>query len=186
MKFLLAVDFQNDFVTGVLGTKEAQKAEDPFMDLVLKGDYDQVVLTKDTHHADTYPNTKEGKLLPLHVEYGTEGHDFVRESEIVDKWGDKLTVLTKGTFGLSLLPDIIGDLIQNQELKTKTKIAQEDLVFEFAGVCTDICVVSNVVLLQATFPNARYIIHQDACAGITPESHEAALVVLNSLQAEIV
>lgn len=186
MKFLLAVDFQNDFVTGVLGTKEAQAAETPFFDLVLNGDYDQVILTKDTHRADTYPNTKEGKLLPLHVEYGTEGHDFVREQEIVDKWGDKLTVLTKGTFGLSLLPEIVGDMIQNEEFKTKQDIPQEDLVFEFAGVCTDICVISNVVLLQATFPNARYIIHKDACAGITPESHEAALTVLKSLQAEIV
>ncbi len=166
---LIVVDMQNDFIDGTLGTPEAQTIVPSVVSLV-KSHKGRVIFTKDTHSPD-YLSTNEGKNLPVeHCIKGTHGW------EICDSLKEYATeVIEKPTFGSLDLAE------QLKEENKKNPIGKITLV----GLCTDICVISNTLLLKATFPEAEISVVSNACAGVTPESHENALNAMKMCQITI-
>ena len=174
-KFLVVVDMQKDFIDGALGTKEAQaivKAAAERITSCRKAGY-TVIATLDTHGAD-YPETAEGKKLPVpHCVRGTEG--WMLDERIAEALGDG-RLLEKPTFASLRLPDEIRQSVR----------PGEEIVIELLGLCTDICVVSNALLLKANFPEARISVNAGCCAGVTPERHLAALETMRSCQIDMI
>ena len=174
-KVLIVVDMQNDFIDGSLGTKEAVETVDNVVAEINK-DYDLVICTRDTHHED-YLNTSEGRHLPVvHCQENTDGWMIRKEvAEAVDKKDNKL-IINKGTFGSPELVDIMKKYADENPLESITLI----------GLCTDICVVNNALLLKPSFPEVEMRVIADCCAGVTPESHDAALTTMKMCQIEII
>ncbi len=163
-ELLVVVDMQEDFVTGPLGSKEAAAAVPAVRSLVEGAE--TVVYTKDTHE-ENYLSTQEGKNLPVpHCLRGTKGWEILPS---LYKKGSP--VFEKGTFGSLALA----------EYAKKEGFSRITL----CGVCTDICVVSNALLLKAYLPEAEICVVKSACAGVTPEAHEAALKTMQSCQITI-
>lgn len=159
------VDMQNDFIDGSLGTPDAvavvENVRNKINEYTSNGN--EVIFTRDTHGAD-YLNTPEGKMLPVeHCIKGTHGWQ-IRDGLVTD--GAK--IIDKPTFGYS-----------GWGAMNFTEI-------EIVGLCTDICVVSNALILKALFPNARIIVDTSCCAGSTPEGHKSAVAVMKSCQINIV
>lgn len=169
-KILLVIDVQNDFVDGALGTKEAQAMLPTLLDKVRSFDGD-IIYTKDTH-PENYLETQEGKNLPVpHCIKGTKGWELVPAlAELQQKSGSK--VYEKPTFGSVMLA---------HELHQRY-VAGEIASIELVGLCTDICVISNALLLKAAMPELPITIDPACCAGVTPEKHAAALEVMKSCQ----
>ena len=172
-QFLIVVDMQTDFVDGALGTPEAV-AILPAVDARIRECRKAgaiIIATLDTHGED-YLQSAEGQKLPVvHCVRNTEGwqlHPAVREALAGCR------ILEKPTFGSIRLPEIIRELA-----------AGEDFSIELIGLCTDICVVSNALLLKAYFPEAPVSVRAACCAGVTPEKHEAALETMRSCQIDI-
>lgn len=160
-KLLVVVDMQRDFVTGALGTEEA-KAIVPRV-RALAAAADEVVYTADTH-GENYLQTREGKYLPVkHCIKGTPGWEILPE---VYRAGAK--IFEKPAFG-------------SMELAGYIRAGGYDDV-AFCGVCTDICVVSNALLVKAALPEADVRVYASACAGVSPEKHRAALETMKSCQ----
>ena len=171
-KYLIVVDMQNDFVDGALGTKEALAIVDNVARKI-NGFDGEIFATLDTHY-DNYLETSEGKNLPVvHCVKDTEGwriNASVRDA--LNKKG--YTNVEKNTFGSVDLPVLI-----------KESAGGEDFSIELIGLCTDICVVSNALLLKANFPEAEISVDSSCCAGVTPESHRAALKTMECCQIKI-
>ena len=175
-KVLIVVDMQNDFVKGSLGTKEAQEIIPNIkrkIDEYLKNG-DIVFFTCDTHYED-YFDTLEGQNLPVkHCIYETEGWEVVSELRKIDfLYCNNVRSIIKNTFGYI-------------DWRKHLPYADESLEIELCGVCTDICVVSNALILRAIYPNATIFVDAYHCAGSTPEKHEAALEVMKSCQIEVI
>ena len=171
--FLIVVDMQKDFVDGALGTKEAQGIVQNVCEKI-KSFQGEIIVTFDTHNKN-YLETAEGRKLPVkHCIKGTEGFEL---DENVSKAleGKDYTALEKPTFGSVLLPEII-----------KEKADGEDFTAELVGLCTDICVVSNALLIKANFPEAEISVDSSCCAGVTPESHNSALNTMRSCQINVI
>ncbi len=171
-KVLVVVDMQKDFIDGALGTKEAvgivEKAAAEIAQFT-----GRIFVTMDTHE-NNYLETAEGKKLPVpHCIKGTDGW-LLNEKIQAALAGKVYTIIEKGTFGSTKLADAICEIGN-----------QEELEIECFGLCTDICVVSNVLLLKANFPEAKIMVRADCCAGVTPESHEAALKTMQMCQIEV-
>ncbi|MBO4972254.1 MAG: cysteine hydrolase [Clostridia bacterium] len=168
MKILVVVDMQNDFIDGALGTSEAV-AIVPYVKQVIESFEGKVFFTRDTHF-DDYMNTQEGKNLPVpHCIKGSDGWqirpelDSLRKTEAIDKV----------TFGSSALVDLL----------KKEKDIEE---ITFIGLCTDICVISNVAVVKAFFPEIPISVDAKACAGVTPQSHRTALEAMKAIQVKII
>ena len=168
MKILVVVDMQNDFIDGALGTSEAV-AIVPYVKQVIESFDGKVFFTRDTHF-DDYMNTQEGKNLPVpHCIKGSYGWqirlelDSLRKTEAIDKV----------TFGSSALVDLL----------KKEKDIEE---ITFIGLCTDICVISNVAVVKAFFPEIPISVDAKACAGVTPQSHRTALEAMKAIQVKII
>ena len=163
MKYLIVVDMQVDFITGSLGSKLAEAIVPNVVEKVKNFD-GKVIFTRDTHFAD-YMNTQEGKKLPVeHCIKDTDGWQICDElkpyvNEVVDKI----------TFGSIDLPQMITD-------------ADE---IELCGLCTDICVISNAMILKATFPEVKITVDSSCCAGVSVESHNNALDAMKAVQIEV-
>ena len=171
--FLIVVDMQKDFVDGALGTPEAV-AIVPNVAERIRGFDGDIFVTYDTHTAD-YLNTAEGKKLPVpHCIRGTEGWQLDREVAAALE-GKAFTRVEKPTFGSIALPEMIRKAAQG-----------ERFTLELVGLCTDICVVSNALLLKANFPEAPITVHADCCAGVTPATHQAALATMRCCQVDVV
>lgn len=170
--FLVVVDMQKDFIDGALGTKEAV-AIVPAAVKKIKGFEGEIFATLDTHF-ENYMNTAEGRKLPVpHCIKGTEGWQLDRAiAAALDEKG--YTPVEKVTFGSVDLPKLIKNAADGEEF---------DL--ELIGLCTDICVVSNALLLKAHFPEAPIKVDAVCCAGVTPQAHEAALATMGSCQIDI-
>ena len=172
--FLIVVDMQNDFIDGALGTKEAEAIVPAVVQRILKAheDGETVIATLDTH-GENYLETAEGKKLPVeHCIRGTEG--WLLNPEIRDALGECIFV-EKPTFGSVRLPEMIHTLAARAE----------EISIELIGLCTDICVVSNALLLKAFFHEVPIAVRPSCMAGVTPEKHEAALETMASCQIEI-
>ncbi|OUP51338.1 cysteine hydrolase family protein [Lachnoclostridium sp. An181] len=169
-KLLIVVDMQNDFVTGALGTKEAKDIVRNVKSVIEKRKEEgwSVVFTMDTHGED-YAETMEGRKLPVrHCIRGTDGWEII--PELVQFLKDAKTI-QKPTFGSV---DLVKYVAEN-------KISEIELI----GVCTDICVVSNALLLKAHFPEKKILVDASACAGVTREKHMAALETMSSCHIDI-
>ena len=171
-KFLIVVDMQRDFVNGALGTPEAE-AIVPGVVRKIKDFGGEIFVTLDTH-TENYLQTAEGKNLPVpHCIKGTDGHKLDPDVEKA-LCGKRYTVVEKKTFGSVDLPELI-----------RHNAYGEELSIELIGLCTDICVVSNALLLKADFPECEISVDSALCAGVTPQSHRAALTTMKMCQIEI-
>lgn len=173
-KVLVVIDMQNDFIDGALGTKEAQGIVENVVSKIKGYEGETVFATRDTHK-ENYMETSEGKHLPVpHCIMGTKGWEIRDEiAKALNKAGAE--IIDKPTFGSEMLAECLYALSQ-----------KEELTIELVGLCTDICVVSNALLLKAKMPEAVIKADSSCCAGVTPESHEAALLTMKMCQIEIV
>ncbi len=170
-KILVVIDMQNDFIDGSLGTKEAEAIVDSVVHKIEQYETKDIYATRDTH-PENYLETSEGKHLPvIHCIEGTPGWEL--NEKIADALGGAV-IVNKPTFGSIVLADLL------QEENDK-----EELAIELVGLCTDICVVSNALLLKAAMPENQISVDASCCAGVTPESHEAALLTMQMCQIEI-
>ena len=167
MKYLIVVDMQVDFITGSLGSGMAAAIVPNVVEKV-KGFDGKVIFTRDTHFED-YLQTQEGAKLPVpHCVKDTDGWQVCEELlPYVNKVVDKLT------FGSVDLPQVIKDYDEPID------------EIELCGLCTDICVISNAMILKASFPEVPITVDATCCAGVTAESHSTALQAMKSVQIEI-
>lgn len=182
MKTLIVVDMQNDFIDGALGTLEAQaivsKVREKIVEYYEKG-YN-VIFTQDTHYDNcpevqdyyNYLETQEGKHLPVkHCLYGTHGWEITKEITDATRHSSHLNSIKKHTFGYNKWDEwYFGDVEE----------------IELVGLCTDICVISNAMILKATFPEIPIVVDASCCAGVTPESHKNALEAMKMCQIKII
>ena len=165
MKTLIVIDMQNDFIDGSLGTAEAvaivPKVKEKIAAYQKEGA--QIIFTRDTHGED-YLQTSEGKHLPVvHCIEDTKGWEIAEGLYV-----EGADIINKPSFGYTGWGDYTFDEI------------------EIIGLCTDICVVSNALILKALFPEVKITVDSSCCAGVTPESHEAALTTMKMCQIEMV
>ncbi len=172
-KILIVVDMQKDFVDGALGSQEAVAIVDNVTKKIEGFDGD-IIVTYDTHE-ENYMHTQEGKKLPVpHCIKGTEG--WALDKKVQQALSKKeYHTIEKPTFGSTDLP-----------LYIKEKYSGEKIVIELIGLCTDICVVSNALLLKASFPETEISVDAACCAGVTPESHNAALTTMKMCQINVI
>ncbi len=163
-KTLLVIDMQNDFIDGSLGTKEAENIVEHVRRKIAayRDAGDEIIFTRDTHQAN-YLDTNEGKHLPVvHCVEGTRGWQIADGLEVPGA-----IYIDKPQFGFT----------------DWKKFDLEEV--ELVGLCTDICVVSNALIIKALYPEIRVSVDASCCAGVTPESHEAALLTMKMCQVEI-
>ena len=168
MKILVVVDMQNDFIDGALGTPEAV-AIVPYVKELINNFDGKVFFTRDTHF-ENYMQTQEGKKLPVpHCIKDTQGWeiraelDELRKTEAIDKL----------TFGSKELVDLLKD---ENDIESIT----------FVGICTDICVISNAMVVKAYYPEIPLTVDAKGCAGVTPESHKNALEAMKMCQIDVI
>lgn len=179
-KYFIIVDMQNDFIDGTLGTKEAQAIVEnvakKIKEMAAAGYY--IICTRDTHADYDYLDTMEGKNLPvkhcIKETTGWELHPFIREAllEVVKRENEYLHMVDKTTFGVPRWEKILGEEWDVDEIV-------------LCGLCTDICVVTNALLLKTAYPEVKISVLSDLCAGVTPESHEQALATMRMCQVNV-
>ena len=167
-KILVVVDMQNDFIDGALGTPEAVAIVENVKARIREYDPADVFVTMDTH-APNYLETQEGRNLPVeHCIKGTKGWQIRSDiAALLPDWH----IYEKPTFGSVALAKDIAEIAAN-----------EDIEIEVLGLCTDICVVSNALMLKAYMPEVKISVDSSCCAGVTPGSHEAALKTMQMCQ----
>ena len=176
-RLLVVVDMQKDFIDGSLGTKEAQAIVPNVAEKIKEYQHagSVVVFTFDTHY-ENYMETQEGKRLPVeHCIRETEGWEL--DEALRDFDG---LPIEKSSFGSDVLASVIGDLYNVHSE------CVDDFYVELIGVCTDICVVSNALLIKSIEPEVRIVVDASCCAGTTPEKHKAALEVMKSCQIDVI
>ncbi len=164
-KTLIVVDMQKDFINGSLGTREAEAIVERVRQKIARYREagDEIIFTRDTHQKN-YLETNEGRHLPVeHCMEGSEGWKIGEDLEIPEA-----IYIDKPTFGF---------------LNWKDYDLEE---VELVGLCTDICVVSNALIIKAVYPEIKVSVDASCCAGVTPQSHEAALLTMKMCQVEII
>lgn len=172
-RFLVVVDMQKDFVDGALGSVDAVAIVPGVVEKIKSFD-GEIFITLDTHF-DNYPETSEGRKLPVpHCIKGTEGWQL--DKNVTCALSDReYTAVEKPTFGSLELPRLI-----------EASADGDDFSIEIIGLCTDICVVSNALVLKANFPEIPISVDSACCAGVTPQAHEAALATMRSCQIDVI
>ena len=175
MKLLIVVDMQNDFIDGALGSPEAQAIVPNVKKKIAEyiGNGDAVVFTRDTHGSN-YLETQEGKNLPVHhCIKGTNGWEI--KDELVFGGAN---IVDKVTFGYDSWVDYLSyfDIVNINEVDS----------IEIIGLCTDICVISNAMIIKAQFYETPIYVDANCCAGVTPESHKNALEAMKMCQINII
>lgn len=174
MKFLVVVDMQNDFVDGALGTKEAQAITENVAKFMKEWD-GPVLCTQDTHY-ENYLETQEGKNLPVvHCVKDTEGWQLCPAVEEAANEVNAMKVM-KTVFGSTELPSMIALLAGMGQVPEEVHLV---------GLCTDICVIANAMILRTFLQETKIVVHSDLCAGVTPEQHETALAAMKPCQIEV-
>ncbi len=170
-KILVVIDMQKDFIDGSLGTAEAQAIVGAVAEKMKSYEKADIYVTRDTHGED-YLQTAEGKKLPVvHCVKDTEGWQLHPQ---IAAQADKAHIIDKPAFGSVALMELLRE--ENE---------REPLVIELVGLCTDICVVSNALLLKAAMPEVEIRVDKGCCAGVTPKTHEAALATMEMCQIEV-
>ena len=168
-KLLIVIDMQNDFIDGSLGTPEAEAIVDAVKDKIRTYPAGDILATMDTHGPD-YLSTQEGRNLPVeHCIKGTEGW---RIRPDIAELLTEAAFFEKPTFGSVRMAEAVKEIEDLEEI-------------ELIGLCTDICVVSNALLLKANLPEVKICVDSRCCAGVTPEKHLAALETMRSCQIEV-
>ena len=179
-KILIVVDMQHDFVDGSLGTPEAQAIVPKIEEKIRNGKYDKILYTFDTHDS-SYFNTMEGKKLPVkHCALGTHGWSSALDCSFDDK-----NMVIKQTFGYPTWERYIDVDTKSTGWFSSDHKSNVDSI-ELCGVCTDICVIANALLLKTKLPEVQILIDASCCAGTTPEAHKAALTVMKSCQIDVI
>ncbi len=174
MELLIVVDMQKDFIDGALGTKEAQAIVDNVI-AQIEDFSGEVVFTMDTHE-EHYLNTQEGQNLPvIHCIKGSDGWQLNERIQAVAKKKNS-RIFEKPTFGSMDLAQYVKSLYQEKGLSKVTLV----------GLCTDICVISNAILIKAAVPELMIEIRENCCAGVTIESHKNALEAMKMCQIKVV
>ena len=169
MKILIVIDMQNDFIDGALGTPEAVEIVPAVAEKIrqYREAGNLVVFTRDTHGED-YLDTQEGQNLPvIHCVEGTSGWEISPQLPV-----ENARIINKPSFGSLELADYVASFEQIDSI-------------ELVGLCTDICVVSNALMLKANFPEMEISVDSACCAGVTPETHEAALTTMRCCQINV-
>ena len=187
-KITIVIDMQNDFLTGALANPDAVNIIPSVLEEIKNADY--VMYTRDTH-GENYLETQEGKNLPVpHCVEGTRGWEIVDELNpmnidwLVNK--NKWWIVNKPTFGCVYIWGNGVDATESNFPALVEHYGQENLEVTFCGTCTDICVVSNAMIVKSLYPELTVNVKADACAGLTPEKHKAALDVMSSCQINII
>ncbi len=178
MKVLVVVDMQNDFITGALGTPEARAIVPRVAQKIREFDGDFIAVTRDTHYKE-YLETQEGRNLPVaHCVKYSDGWDIAHEisDALFSSLSDDPVVFDKPTFGSVELCNHLADLHAGSFISS----------IELVGLCTDICVISNALLLKAVLPEVPITVDASCCAGVTPESHRNALRAMEMCQIKII
>ena len=171
-KILIVIDMQNDFIDAALGTNEAVAIVDAVKEKIRSYPAENVIATMDTH-GENYMETQEGLNLPVpHCIKGSDGWQ-IRPDIAALLTGAK--IYEKPTFGSMALAADLRALSEKEEIE-----------LELIGLCTDICVVSNALLLKAAMPEVRIFVDASCCAGVTPEKHLAALETMRSCQIRVI
>ena len=170
-RMLVVVDMQNDFIDAALGTAEAVAIVDAVKEKIRSYPIENVIATMDTH-GENYLETQEGRNLP--VTHCVKGSDGWKIRPDIAALLDGAKIYEKPTFGSTALAADLRALSQS-----------EDIELELIGLCTDICVVSNALLLKAYMPEVRISVDASCCAGVTPEKHLAALETMRSCQVNV-
>ncbi|MBO6133122.1 MAG: cysteine hydrolase [Lachnospiraceae bacterium] len=171
-KILVVIDMQNDFIDMALGTKEALGIVDAVKGKISGYRAEDIVATMDTHE-DNYMETQEGRYLPVpHCIRGSEGWKIRPDIAELLKGA---RVFEKPTFGSMELADYLLGVSRGEEIE-----------LELIGLCTDICVVSNALLLKAAMPEVKITVDSSCTAGVTPKKHEAALETMRSCQIQVI
>jgi len=170
-KILIVIDMQNDFIDAALGTGEAVAIVEPVKEKIRSYKAGDVIATMDTHE-ENYMDTQEGKNLPVvHCVRGTKGWQIRPDiAELLTE----AKIYEKPTFGSTALARDLKELSEKEEIE-----------LELIGLCTDICVVSNALLLKAAMPEVKISVDSACCAGVTPKKHEAALETMRSCQIHV-
>ena len=170
-KLLIVIDMQNDFIDAALGTKEAVAIVEAVKEEIRSYPPENIIATMDTH-GENYMETQEGKYLPVpHCIRGSEGWQIRADiAELLH--GAK--IYEKPTFGSTALAADLKDISEKEEIE-----------LELVGLCTDICVISNALLLKAVMPEVKISVDAACCAGVTPEKHLAALETMRSCQVQV-
>lgn len=182
MKILILVDMQKDFIDGALGTNEAASIVENVVRRVKNSCGELILFTLDTHGED-YLSTPEGKKLPVvHCVEGTDG--WKTNESILNAWrGNKNTVIAKELFENTFKKPVFGSVELVEFLKQREPEISE---IEILGLCTDICVVSNAIMLKNTLPNVEINVNEKCCAGVTPQSHKEAINTMKMCQINII
>ena len=178
MKILVVVDMQNDFIDGALGTPEAQAIVPNVKAKIeaARANGDVVIFTRDTHDED-YLDTMEGKKLPVpHCIKNTHGWQITDAIPYFFEY-----TINKPTFGSFVLAEHLWDI---KRLSKNEKNPIDEI--EFIGLCTDICVISNVMMTKGYLPNMKITVDASCCAGVTPESHKNALEAMKMCHIDII
>ncbi len=173
-KYLVVIDMQNDFIDGALGTKEAQEVLPKVIDYVanFKG---PVMFTRDTHDED-YLETQEGRNLPVaHCIRDTEGWE-IQSDLMAYALKNHSMIFDKPTFGSTSLAGCVSGIGRMMPIDE----------IELIGVCTDICVITNALLLKTALPETLITVNAALCAGVTPESHQNALNAMKACQINVI
>lgn len=170
-KILIVIDMQNDFIDGALGTAEAVGIVEAVKEKIRSYPAADVIATMDTHF-ENYMQTQEGKYLPVpHCIRQTGGWEI--RPDIVELLKEA-RIYEKPTFGSTQLAADLKALSEKEEIE-----------LELIGLCTDICVVSNALLLKAAMPEVKISVDASCCAGVTPQKHAAALETMRSCQIQV-
>lgn len=179
-KFLVVIDMQNDFIDGSLGTKEAQGIVNNVCDKIedfyksVRPSEGRILVTMDTHNPD-YLDTFEGKKLPVEhcIKYTPGWLINHKVFDALNLQNRRYKIFEKPTFGSRGLVRYMFDSVE------------EGLEITFVGLCTDICVISNVLMARAYFPDVKIVVDASCCAGVTPESHKAAIETMKMCQIDV-
>lgn len=174
MKFLIVVDMQADFITGSLGSEQAAAIVPNVVEKIKQFD-GRIIFTRDTHCGD-YMETQEGRKLPVpHCIKDSNGWQICDEIRQLTETlpSNHISYIDKPTFGCVKLPEIIANFGETIDSIT------------LCGLCTDICVISNAMILKAAFPEVPITVDASCCAGVTNESHTTALEAMRAVQIEI-
>lgn len=171
-KVLVVVDMQTDFINGALGSADAEKIVPRAAEIIANFD-GEIYCTLDTHGED-YLKTQEGRNLPVaHCIKGTDGWRL--DKRIAAALSGKARFVEKPSFGSPEMAHLLAEKNKQEKIES----------IEVIGLCTDICVVSNALIIKAALPEVKIIVDSSACAGISPESHQAALKTMQMCQIEV-